>query len=61
MSTNPVTRVYVVKRDGKKKLIRASHPGQAVAHVYSDLVQVANQSELIALLTAGEKIEEVGK
>lgn len=53
----PLTRVYVVKRDGKKTLVRATHPGQAVAHTYGDLVSVANQAELIFLLEQGVKIE----
>ena len=62
MSTKPTTttRVYVVPRDGKKRLVRATHPVHAHAHVYDVRdVHVANQSELIYLLGQGVKIEEI--
>jgi hypothetical protein len=45
-------RVYVVSdAKGDKHLVKASSPGQAVAHTYKPFVKVASQDDLITLRT----------
>lgn len=58
------TRVYLVTdHAGWPRLVDASSPGQAVAHVYGDagLVAIPSQKKLIELATAGIKVETVTK
>ena len=54
-------RIYVVAIAGTKRLVRASHPGSALAHVAKDIaiVKVASQDELVTLLAAGTKVESI--
>jgi hypothetical protein len=54
-------RIYVVAIGQTKRLVRASHPGTALLHVARDLakVEVAKQEELVTLLAAGTKVEDV--
>lgn len=58
------TRIYVVKPvadGGKPRLVRATHPANALRHVadsdYS--VTVATQDELVELVLAGAKVEAI--
>jgi hypothetical protein len=56
-------RIYTVKRksDGAKRLVRATHPSVAQAHVArSDYeTTVATQNDLEELLPKGTKVEDV--
>lgn len=54
-------RIYCIQIAGTKRLVRASHPGSALAHVAKDIaiVKVASQDELVSLLAAGCKVESI--
>lgn len=54
-------RIYTVERDGKKRLVRASHPSVALTHVARSEydVRVATQNDLESLLPQGVKVEDV--
>lgn len=54
-------RIYAVQLAGITRLVRASHPGSALAHVAKDIavVKVATQDQLVALLGAGTKVEDL--
>ena len=62
------TRVYVVvpkvSEDGKpvpRRLVRATHPSNALRHVAADQLQVAvaSQEDLISCLRAGVVVESI--
>ena len=61
MSTT--TRIYIITQAEKWRLVRASHPSQALMHVAKDLlsVRVASQDDIVAALTLGVKVEDVSK
>jgi len=61
MSTS--TRIYIITQAEKWRLVRASHPSQALMHVAKDLlsVRVASQDDIVAALTLGVKVEDVSK
>lgn len=55
-------RIYVVAAKGaKSRLVRASHPSNAMRHVAAGTftVAVASQDELVKLLGEGAKVEEI--
>ena len=56
------TRIYRVNDGKTDRLIRATHPGPALAHVAKSAftVRVATQDDLEALFAAGVKVETVG-
>ena len=58
MSTT--TRIYIITQAEKWRLVRASHPSQALMHVAKDLltVRVASQDDIVAALTLGVKVED---
>ena len=54
-------RIYVITIAGVKRLVRAGHPSSALAYVAKDIavVNVAGQEELVTLLAAGAKVEDI--
>lgn len=64
------TRIYVVTsehvsgqfKQRSRRLVEASHPANALRHVAVDMlrVSVAKQAELVELINAGVKVEQVG-
>ena len=56
------TRIYFIGAGDSARLIRATHPGPALAHVAKAAftVRVATQDDLEALFAAGVKVEAVG-
>ena len=55
------TRIYLVTINGKvDRLVRASHPSQALGHVAKGLfeVAVATQDQIVDCVTAGVGVEE---
>ncbi len=60
-------RIYCIKskpaegKPAEKRLVRASHPSTALAHVANSLfeVAVATQNDLEELFSAGAKVESV--
>lgn len=57
------SRIYLVSDDdtGKKRLIRASHPSQAVGHAARDRfhASVASQDDLVHLVATGVSVEDI--
>lgn len=63
-----ITRVYIVSpkvaeagKEPARRLVRATHPSNALRHVAADQLQVAvaSQDDLIACLAAGIKVETI--
>ena len=56
------TRIYVVSDHESKRLIRAAHPSHALMHAARSTfdVHVASQDDLIALLSDGVAVEDIG-
>lgn len=52
-------RYYVVIDGDATRIVNATSPGAAVAHVFKPVVRVASQSDLATLLPKGVKIEEI--
>lgn len=55
------TRIYVVTINGNDRLVRATHPAQALAHVARSIasVRVASQAVLVDLIGCGIKVESL--
>jgi hypothetical protein len=58
MSTT--SRIYIITQADKWRLVRASHPAQALTHVAKDLltVRVASQDDIVNALALGAKVED---
>lgn len=63
-------RIYVVTSKGEEgvagaRLVKASHPSKAIAHVQKDMgldARVASQDDLVTLIAAGGvKVEDSGE
>lgn len=56
------TRIYAVQAGDIFRLVEASTKQSALRHVAKDLisVEVANQKTLVAAMTDGVKVEQVG-
>lgn len=60
-----LTRIYTVRQnstpDAPARLVRASHPTHALRHVADGAytVEVASQEELVALVKAGQPVEDL--
>lgn len=60
------TRIYLVSpkdaKEGKPRLVRCTHPSNALRHVADAqfTVAVASHDDLERLLTAGVKVERIG-
>jgi hypothetical protein len=56
-----VTRVYRITIGDNDRLVRASHPSQALMHVARDIasVCVASQQDLIDCLADGIQVEDI--
>lgn len=61
--TKTATRIYTVApaAGGPRRLVRATHPANALRHVAADsfTVQVTGQEELVELLGAGVPVESI--
>lgn len=58
------TRIYLVKvTDQNPRLVRASHPAAALAHVVKgiSLVRRASQEDLVTFLQDGVRVEVAGE
>lgn len=57
------TRIYLVKpvADGSPRLVRATHPANALRHVADSAysVTVATQDDLVSFIAAGVKVEQI--
>lgn len=55
-----MTRIYAVMGADKTRLIRASHPSAALAHVVKSTFtcRVASQDDLVALVAGGVAVED---
>jgi hypothetical protein len=56
-------RIYLVGTGQHVRLVRASNRAQALAHVARSTiaVSVATQNDLVKMLTAGTKVEDVAQ
>lgn len=52
-------RIYLVRHGKTSTLVRAKSQAAAIKHVTRDIAaEVATQDELVAMLTAGSKVED---
>lgn len=56
-------RIYIVKDNDARRLIRAANVAQARNHVARDTLQVAvaSQDELVSLVSGGARVEDAGE
>ena len=55
-----MTRIYAVAGADKTRLVRASHPSAALAHVVKSTFtcRVASQDDLVSLVASGVAVED---
>lgn len=56
-------RIYIVTSGGSKRLVKARTPAAAIRHVTRSayVAEVAGQDELVALVSAGVKVEDASE
>lgn len=56
-------RIYIVKDNDARRLIRAANVAQARNHVARDTLQVAvaSQDDLVSLVLGGARVEDAGE
>lgn len=56
----PSKRFYLVEFNGKSRLIRATHPAQAISHVAKEAIscRVPSAEDLVSLIQGGVSVEE---
>ena len=53
-------RIYIITQAEKWRLVRASHPSQALMHVAKDVLKVrfASQDDIVNAIALGAKVED---
>lgn len=56
-------RIYLIRVGDSDRLVRASHPAQALPHVARDIatVKVASQDDLVQCVADGVKVEDANE